>query len=112
MDKDRLILGALLHDIGKFWQSYPEDLPGYPKEELLPKFSRSNIDKKIPTHARWSAQFIHKYKHLFSGADDLIDLVLYHSSPRNKDELVISVADKLSSIERRFEEQPHKAILE
>jgi len=100
-DKENLILGALLHDIGKFLQR--ANIP------LSDEFSSKEIKLKGHGHARWSAQFIKNYQDLFSNPDILIDLVLYHGDPGKKpDNLMvklISIADKLSSSERRKEEE-------
>lgn len=98
-DKENLILGALLHDIGKFLQR-----ANVPLDE---EFRRVKL--KGHRHAYWSAQFIKNHQNLFSNPETLIDLVLYHGQPGKKpDEIkirLISIADKLSSMERRREDE-------
>lgn len=99
----RIVIAALLHDIGKFGQRAGEKLSdryaGLGKE----KYGMNGA------HAKWSAQFIHQY---FS--DDLIeDLVLYHHNPpssvsKNYAE-IIQKADRLSSaMDRREREDDEK----
>jgi len=99
-----IILSALLHDIGKI----------YLGEELTNEFKE---EKVAHGHARWSANFIRKFENKFSDAESLIDMVLYHGNPNKKKDwknnerdenkiiktLLISIADSLSSKERREE---------
>jgi len=111
-DKENLILGALLHDIGKFWErARKKDDMGRPVENLFPEFSYERVGKIDHGHARWSAQFIKENEHLFSEPETIIDLVLYHSNPfkeKVKDKIevrFIALADWLSSMERRLEDE-------
>jgi CRISPR-associated protein Csm1 len=101
------VLGALLHDIGKIYLGKP--LSNEFKEEKL----------KGHGHAKWSADFIKRHDKLWEDVSDIIDMVLYHGQPEKqkdykgqiRDEnkilkaLLISIADKLSSMERREEDE-------
>jgi CRISPR-associated protein Csm1 len=102
-----IVLAALLHDIGKF----------YLCQNLCDEFK--NVKLKGHGHAKWSACFIRKKEQVLKNVPDLIDMVLYHGQPgkqknyneQSRDEnkilkaLLISIADKLSSKERRKEEE-------
>lgn len=104
-EQNAIILGALLHDIGKFYLRAGV--------KLSPQFSYKVIKKIRHGHARWSGQFISDISKvnnsLFSDPDTLIELVLYHADPGKKKEnlgiRIISIADKLSSAERREEDE-------
>ena len=103
-EREAVILGALLHDIGKFWERAKKE-----NENLNPEFYQAG--KIDHYHAFWSAQFIRDNEHLFSDPETIIDLVLYHSNPfkekvkDNIDVKFIALADWLSSMERRLEDE-------
>ncbi len=104
--KNTIILGALLHDIGKFWERARErDENGNPIENLGSEFEEVT-PKPRHYHARWSAQFTKENQFLFSDPEKIIDLALYHSNPRkeNINDQFVEIADKLSSMERRMDE--------
>jgi CRISPR-associated protein Csm1 len=100
-----IVLAALLHDIGKF----------YLCQNLCDEFK--NVNLKGHGHAKWSACFIRKKEQVLKNVPDLIDMALYHGQPSKqkdyneqvRDEnrilkaLLVSIADKLSSKERREE---------
>jgi len=102
-----VILAGLLHDIGKF----------YIQQNLCNEFTAVKLNGH--GHAKWSACFVKRNERVFKNVPDLIDMVLYHGQPvRQKDyngherdenkkmkALLISIADKLSSKERRKEEE-------
>ncbi|MEO0097985.1 MAG: type III-A CRISPR-associated protein Cas10/Csm1, partial [candidate division WOR-3 bacterium] len=110
-DQITLILGALLHDIGKFYLGEP----------LCEEFKDVKLNGH--GHAKWSASFVSnilkKNNQIFNDATSLIDMVLYHGQPGKKKDYqdqdrdenkilkahLISIADKLSSKERRAEKE-------
>lgn len=89
----------------------------YLKEPLCDEFENARL--KGHGHAKWSACFIRENEKIFDDVPSLIDMVLYHGQPgRTKDyngndrdenkilnAHLISIADKLSSKERRAEEE-------
>ncbi len=108
MLRDKIYLGALLHDIGKFYQRADPD--GVAKSKLLsssiknsevvfcPEFNGNYSHK----HVLWTAQFIEDMGiHLrrISGESDhsLEHLAAKHHKPSNFYEEIIQMADHLSS---------------
>ena len=88
MDKDALLLGALLHDIGKFWQ----------RVDARPRMK----------HEQYSAVFFEElFKDYFTDYLLLRDMVLNHHAPKNRAEEIIQLSDWLSSSERETEEREH-----
>ncbi|MEO0072805.1 MAG: HD domain-containing protein, partial [candidate division WOR-3 bacterium] len=91
---DLVILGALLHDIGKFSQRAGIRCTAYEH------FGEDDYGKH-GAHSKWSAHFIEEY--LPNDYHKTASLVLYHHSPTpKKDELtkIIETADRLSASER------------
>ena len=89
---EAVILGALLHDIGKFGERTGEPLPawavGYRQEARY-------------SHEPYSAVFVQE--HLGRWPADVTTvrrLVLTHHVPSLPDELLVSLADRLSAYER------------
>ncbi len=89
--KEEVILGALLHDIGKFYQRTGLQAHGY--EHFTPEdYGRNGA------HAKWSAAFIEEY--LPTQWRGAAALALYHHVPRERqspEQQIISDADALSA---------------
>lgn len=100
-----LILGALLHDIGKFMQR-----AAVPPHERYIVFSQEGVGR-TGAHAKWSASFVEQY------LDDPVvtDLVLYHHNPERSENqrlaVLIKKADHLSSAIDRRERYDTGAVL-
>ncbi len=90
-----VVLAALLHDVGKFWERTEDE----EKLNEAKKFSQGKY-----SHSWWSALFVHKFSYLFSEPDFLLQLVQFHHNPQYKFQKIISIADKLSSTEREIAE--------
>lgn len=87
-----VLLAALLHDIGKFWQRTGErHSPDY--DIFTPKDYGEH-----GAHAKWSADFIERYvpKEWHASASS----VLYHHNPQDRLSKIVSIADHLSASER------------
>lgn len=91
MDKykrEDVILGAFLHDIGKFWWRTNEKLCGYES------FTEEDYGKN-GAHAKWSAEFISRY--LPDKWKNCASLALYHHAPKSPEQELIADADALSA---------------
>jgi CRISPR-associated protein Csm1 len=99
-----LILAALLHDIGKFYQ----------RTSIEPKFFREFNEKDYgehEAHSKWSASFVNEYlPEKFIG---VASPVLYHHNPQDELSKIINKADHLSEGERisAFGTDPQKTRL-
>ncbi|MCZ2101491.1 MAG: type III-A CRISPR-associated protein Cas10/Csm1 [Chitinophagales bacterium] len=118
-ERQRIVLAALLHDIGKFWER--ADLKYDQSEVIKKEFPNKEYNHVVPTypngnpmysHALWTQAFFNKYgigAHL--ALDDekdknLANLSAKHHRPTNHLEAIISLADKWSSsIDRPDEDQ-------
>lgn len=105
-----IYLGALLHDIGKFFQRADEK--NYEDSKETEK-SLSIVDYICPSnykgrpshhHVIWTHSFMESHKELFKKAgfkenkeDNLINYAMYHHRPRNIEEKIIQIADCWSS---------------
>ncbi len=109
-----LVLGALFHDIGKFWQrTNDREVKKHIEKEYEWFLGRRNY----VAHQEWSAYFLDKI--LEEGGAGTI--ALKHHSPENDLEYMVAVADNLSAAERedlgegeklgRVSEEPLAAIL-
>lgn len=85
---ERVALAALLHDIGKFWSRTRREPPFTAQERA--HFGTYD-------HALWSAHFAETY----CGDAELTAWVRMHHHPDTREALLISLADWLSSGERR-----------
>jgi len=101
-----LLYAALLHDIGKFWQRTNYNKSEYKHPRNL-DLSTDNIGKS-GAHSKWSAEFFDKYLELDEHSRDA---VLFHHKQENapteevrKKALLIQIADRLSSSERKEKE--------
>ncbi len=83
-------LAALLHDIGKFWER---------TSQLAPP--KTVYHEARYSHEPFSAYFVDVYgKEWTKDPSTLRSMVLRHHAPLNRDEILISLADRLSSGER------------
>ena len=88
-----LWLGALLHDIGKFWERANDPVANADAGRYPARYS----------HESFSALFVDTFNHLFPDEPTLNhvrSLVQNHHNPTWADEMKLSVADRLSSEER------------
>lgn len=99
-ERESIILGALLHDVGKFAQRGGEELSVDYKKNLEIHCCPSYKGKHTHYHVLYSGWFISKYLN----AKQVENLVLYHHYPRNSHDKIIQLADWLSSGERRDRE--------
>lgn len=91
-EREQIVLGALLHDIGKFRERTFEPLPewagGYRREAKY-------------NHEPFSALFVEEWmSHWPTDLHSLRRLVLKHHNPSLPDEQLVSLADRLSANER------------
>lgn len=121
-ERQKIVLAALLHDIGKFWERADGR---YDESEIIKQeFPNKEYNHTVPTydtgyprytHALWSQAFLHKFeigKHLNleeSGDQNLATLSARHHKPSNFLEAIISLADKWSSSIDRPEEEEEGA---
>lgn len=113
MDRDEyqtIILAALLHDIGKFWQRTGEKLTSE-DEKLLGDCCPYSKEKDNYTHQHvlYSGRFIREY---FTKRWEMVEnIVLYHHLPQNAIKhyryltKIVTLSDWLSSGERRGREE-------
>lgn len=102
--RDQIYIGALLHDIGKFYQradlsfSKSKELKGHIKNNnYLTNYSQSGY----PTHQHsfWTLQFLENKNaffeklHLNTKDINIPSLAAYHHKPRNQSEAFIQLAD-------------------
>ena len=89
---DPRVLGALLHDIGKFRERTSEPLPSW--AEHYPRAAKYS-------HEPFSALFVEDYLGRWSADRHALSrVVLKHHNPSLPDEQVVSLADRLSANER------------
>ncbi|OYD13893.1 type III-A CRISPR-associated protein Cas10/Csm1 [candidate division WOR-3 bacterium JGI_Cruoil_03_44_89] len=90
-ERDAIVLGALLHDIGKFYQR-----TGLPPEGWE-DFNEEDYGKH-GSHAKWSASFITHY--LPDEFKESGSYAFYHHNPQTDLQSIIADADCLSARER------------
>ena len=119
MDKNRqlIYLGALLHDIGKFYQR--ADKKFFDKYNELSEYSKKLANDICPIndfgsfgyqHVIWTNEFFIKFKQKFesipgvqnnlysdSNIDNLINFACNHHRPQSKEQALISLADGWSA---------------
>ncbi|MEO0166854.1 MAG: type III-A CRISPR-associated protein Cas10/Csm1 [candidate division WOR-3 bacterium] len=86
-----LILAALLHDIGKFYQRTGRE-PQYFAEFSIEDYGEHGA------HSKWSASFVKEY--LPAVYSNIAIPILYHHKPMDELSKIINKADALSSTER------------
>lgn len=91
-ESETILLAALLHDIGKFWQRTGE--PHDPADRDLTR------DDYGPTgaHAKWSAGFIRT--HVPQPWKEAAGIALYHHKPIDRATKLVALADRLAAGER------------
>ena len=90
-ERERVILGALLHDIGKFYMRTGRPAEGYGRDEWRQEHGPSGA------HARWSASFF--LQHVPSQWHEAGWLALTHHAPQRQDPLaeLVQEADHLAA---------------
>ncbi|ABP65729.1 CRISPR-associated protein, Csm1 family [Caldicellulosiruptor saccharolyticus DSM 8903] len=89
-----LFLGAILHDIGKFFmRTENQDA----KKNISKEYEMfyKGEGKYSPRHQEWSAFFVEHF--LPESLKTVTSLVLYHHRPSSYQQFLISVADKISA---------------
>jgi CRISPR-associated protein Csm1 len=109
MERQKIVLAALFHDIGKFWERCQEssvdskimtdEFPNKLYNHVVPVY-----DSGIPKygHALWTQIFFNKYKigqllGLDDSSDFLANIAARHHKATNHLEAIVSLADKWSS---------------
>ena len=106
--REKLVLAALMHDIGKFWQRADEH---FKQSNILQTIFQGQYDSVVPTyptghpkyvHALWTYAFFEKYPQhkllAFAPNNHAVqNLAAKHHAPSNLMEGFISLADKWSS---------------
>ncbi len=111
-DKQRcaVILGSLLHDIGKFWQRADSEI-NYKNSQIISDSTKRNISNICPSfstsgyshkHSLWTAEFLERFKKYLPnfdglGTDNLYNLASYHHNPSDGLQKLIQRADWCSS---------------
>jgi CRISPR-associated protein Csm1 len=104
-----VILGSLLHDIGKFWQRADNEL-NYDKSQVISQATKKNIANICKSgehgythkHSLWTAEFIEKYKDYIPnfeelGQDNIYNISSYHHNPNTPIQKLIQLSDWCSS---------------
>lgn len=91
LERDRVVLGALLHDIGKFYMRTGRSAEGYSREEWREDTGPAGA------HARWSASFFSQY--VPTQWREAGWLALTHHAPKEGDKLsrIVQEADHLAA---------------
>ncbi|MBT9131037.1 MAG: CRISPR-associated protein Cas10/Csm1 [candidate division WS2 bacterium] len=91
-----LVIGSLLHDIGKFWQRAEKD--------NLNIVSNIKVEYRLqqnkPQHQFWSAYLLKNYIEDYEASK----IAENHHNPRDPYEYIVAIADKLSAEEREDRE--------
>ncbi|AEH51249.1 type III-A CRISPR-associated protein Cas10/Csm1 [Pseudothermotoga thermarum] len=98
-----ILLGALLHDIGKFYMRTEDQTT---KSRVSEKYSYfiQQEGSYAPMHQHWGAYFVEQV--LPSSLKGVQSIVLNHHKPSSYEELLVAVADKLSaSVDRESYDQ-------
>lgn len=109
-ERQKVVLAALFHDIGKFWERGDEK---YSESKIIKEeFPNKEFSHTVPiydtgypkySHALWTQAFLNKFqigsllKLDGSGDETLASLSARHHKPGNHLEAIISLADKWSS---------------
>lgn len=89
-----LFLGALLHDIGKFYMR-TENADAKRKISMDYEAFYKAEGKYAPRHQEWGASFVERL--MPQNLKGVISLVLNHHNPSSYQQLLVSVADKISA---------------
>lgn len=115
-ERQKIVLAALLHDIGKFWQRADDSMQNSEnlKKEWYEKFEwlvpKNQFDRPGYQHAFWTYAFIIKNKSLFrkggfeeKDIEQLALMAAKHHRPdkNNESQSIISLADKWASKNER-----------
>lgn len=110
---EMLVLGALLHDIGKFAQraEVPLSQTTRQMENQVCKVYQGRYSHR---HVLWTSEFFELYAgHLFLGMspkkDTVANLAMYHHRPETKLHELVQLADCLSSGSDRHESEDEEA---
>jgi CRISPR-associated protein Csm1 len=96
-EREFLILGALLHDIGKFFQrAFNDESVLSPQSKNMEGIICPN-EPKIHRHVLWTNEFFEKFLDQLS---DAANLASFHHKPENKLQKIVQLADWISSGER------------
>jgi CRISPR-associated protein Csm1 len=109
IERQKVVLAALLHDIGKFWER--SDGSAIDSKIIAAEFPNKVYNHVVPVynngspkygHALWTQVFFNKYKigqllGLDGAGDFLANIAARHHNPSNHIEAIISLADKWSS---------------
>ena len=115
-ERQKIVLAALLHDIGKFWQRADEKMKDSSnlEKEWYEKYQwlvpGNKYDRPGYQHAFWTFAFIIKHKEVFKKAgineneiENFALLAANHHRPNNEIQGIISLGDKWASKnERKF----------
>ena len=112
LERQRIVLAALLHDIGKFWQRADEKWDSSDNLSKYYKNKNESYDITVPlyenrnpkyVHALWTNAFLEQTQtgekfNLDKEKDNtLANLSANHHKPNNHNEALISIADRWSS---------------
>jgi len=89
--ENNIVVAALLHDIGKFSERAGEELP-----EALAHYRGEAEFSHEPLSASLADEFA---KDLSASIQTISRIILKHHSPSSRDELIVSIADRLSAYE-------------
>ncbi|MBC8186277.1 type III-A CRISPR-associated protein Cas10/Csm1, partial [candidate division KSB1 bacterium] len=115
--RQNIILGALLHDIGKFWQRSEKEV-SYEKSQNLKHTTTNIIGDFCPKrdgvhyshkHSAWTYQFLSDFENVLfksgtKGEDIPIHLAANHHNPGTTLQEIIQIADWISSAMDRSKE--------
>lgn len=110
---DKVVLGALLHDVGKFAQraEVPLSRTTRQMEKLICKSYQGRYSHK---HVLWTSEFFELFRDhpilgMTSEKDSIANLAMYHHNPETKLQELIRLADWLSSGTDRHESEDEEA---
>jgi CRISPR-associated protein Csm1 len=125
-EKHQLILAALLHDIGKFWQRADDWLAGQSAiknrdpDHLKSLVPHSATGRPMYQHAVWTYQFLEDHADRFNELGlwetklgKLSELSARHHAPKTEAERLLQLADHWSSaIDRREKNEEEEKIVQ
>ncbi len=100
-EEKKLVMGALLHDVGKLLQRSSDKRY---KNRVKNEYSWYKEERGV-SHPKWGAYFLKEL-----GLEELETLALRHHNPENRLEKILGLADQLSAGEREhMDEKPKSA---